>query len=120
HGHLPCISFPVRRRQPTSARFPYTTLFRSGARGDGTRPVNLVLALVGTLGLNLLALLFWLMSFLIGDSAGGSWLGESWLWLTRKLARGPDAALVPRALVGLLARNRSLRWLLGAVSHGWW
>jgi len=91
-----------------------------GALGDGTRPVNLVLALVGTLGLNLLALLFWLMSFLIGDSAGGSWLGESWLWLTRKLARGPDAALVPRALVGLLARNRSLRWLLGAVSHGWW
>lgn len=90
-----------------------------GVLGDGSRPVNIVLALVGALGLNLLAFLFWALSFLLGDS-GGTWLGEAWLGLTRKLARGPDAALVPRALVGILGRHGVLRWLLGSISHAWW
>ncbi|MCC2596261.1 DUF2868 domain-containing protein [Pusillimonas sp. MFBS29] len=90
-----------------------------GALGDGSRPVNLLLALVALLGLNWLALAFWLLSFLF-KSNGGAWLGESWLWLTRKLARGPDAALAPRALIEMLSRNQALRWLLGGVSHGLW
>lgn len=90
-----------------------------GALGDGGRPVNLLLALVALLGLNAVAFVFWLLSFLF-KSHGGAWLGEAWLWLTRKLARGPDAALAPRALIELLSRNQALRWLLGGISHGLW
>src|SRR5690606_23266336 len=84
-----------------------------GALGDGSRPVNLLLALVALLGLNSLSFLFWLLSFAVGTPSGGTWLGESWLWLTRKLARGPDAALLPRALMELLNHGKALRWLLG-------
>lgn len=92
----------------------------SGALGDGSRSVNVLLALTALLGLNLLAFLFWLASFFIQSDTSGSFLGEIWLWLTRKLARGPDAALTPRAFVEVLGRNNALRWLLGAVSHGAW
>lgn len=91
-----------------------------GALGDGSRSVNILLALVALLGVNTLAYLFWLSSFLIRSDHAGSWLGESWLWLTHKLARGPDAALAPRALAELLSRQHALRWLLGAVSHAVW
>ncbi|MYN12450.1 DUF2868 domain-containing protein [Pusillimonas sp. TS35] len=93
----------------------------SGALGDGSRPVNIMLALAALLGLNTLTLLFWLASFAWPAGAtGGSWLGEAWLWLTRRLARGPDAALAPRALLELLSRHNAVRWVLGAVSHGLW
>ncbi|NYT61574.1 DUF2868 domain-containing protein [Alcaligenaceae bacterium] len=90
-----------------------------GALGDGGRSVNVLLALTTLLGLNLLTLLFWLLSFAV-QSSGGTWLGELWLWLTRKLARGPDAALTPRALVEVLSRHHALRWVLGAISNGLW
>ena len=92
----------------------------SGALGDGSRSVNVLLALTALLGVNSLAFLFWLASFFIQSDTGGSYLGKTWLWLTRKLARGPDAALAPRALVEVLGRNNALRWMLGAVSHGVW
>lgn len=92
----------------------------SGALGDGSRSVNVLLAMTALLGLNTLALVFWLLGFLVKGASDGSWLGEAWLWLTRKLARGPDAALAPRALAEVLGRNRAMRWLLGSVSHGWW
>jgi hypothetical protein len=89
-----------------------------GALGDGSRSVNLLLALVAILGLHSLTFLIWLLSF--GMTGHGSWLGQLWLWLTRKLARGPDAALAPRALVDVLGRNGALRWILSSISHGLW
>lgn len=91
-----------------------------GALGDGSRSVNIILALVSLLGLNTLTFTLWLISFALPAGSGGSWLGECWLWLTRKLARGPDAALAPRALIELLSRQRALRWALGGISHGVW
>ncbi|TEA77059.1 DUF2868 domain-containing protein [Allopusillimonas ginsengisoli] len=91
-----------------------------GALGDGGRSVNIMLALVALLGLNTLTFLFWLLSFVVVSGQGGSWLGECWLWLTRRLARGPDAALAPRALVELLSRHNALRWTLGGISHALW
>lgn len=91
-----------------------------GALGDGSRSVNVLLALVALLGLNTLAFVFWLLNFALPHTDGRSVLGDLWLWLTRKLARGPDAALAPRALVSLLSRNATLRWVLGGISHLWW
>jgi hypothetical protein len=90
-----------------------------GALGDGSRPVNVLWALGALLGLHVLTFLLWLASFLFRASAATG-LGRLWLWATRKLARGPDGALVPQAFLNLLARAGALRGLFGSVSHLLW
>lgn len=90
-----------------------------GALGDGQQPVNLIWALGGLLGLNLLTLLGWLLGLAFsGDS--GSALGRLWRWLSEKLARDAHAALLGPALFGLLQQRRLGRWLLGLGVHGLW
>jgi len=91
----------------------------AGALGDGGRPVNVLWAVGALLGLHLVTFLLWLASFLLRPG-GATGLGRLWLWATRKLARGPDAALVPQALMNLLARAGALRWLFGTISHLLW
>ncbi len=90
-----------------------------GALGDGSRPVNVLWAVGALLGLHALTFLLWLASFLLRPSAVTG-LGRLWLWATRKLARGPDGALVPQAFLNLLARAGALRGLFGSVSHLLW
>lgn len=92
----------------------------AGALGDGNRQVNLVIALAALLGLNTLTFLFWLLGTVLPTGNARTLLGDMWLWLTQKLARGPQAVLMPRALAGMLSRHRALRPLLGAISHGLW
>lgn len=91
-----------------------------GALGDGVRSVNLLLALTAMLGLHALTLILWLIGVGVDTRESGPWLGRIWLGATRKLARGPDAGLVPRALIGLLGRSGALRWVLSAISHLLW
>ncbi|HYG44917.1 MAG TPA: DUF2868 domain-containing protein [Bordetella sp.] len=91
----------------------------AGALGDGSRPVNVLWAVGALLGVHALTFLLWLASFLLSPGTATG-LGRLWLWATRKLARGPDAALVPQALTNLLARAGALRWLFGAISHALW
>lgn len=90
------------------------------ALGSDGRPVNLTLAVVTLLGLNTLTLLFWLASFGLQAGATGSLLADAWLGLTRRLARGPDAALLPRSLLEIMTRTRLSRWAAGALSHWLW
>lgn len=92
----------------------------AGALGDGSRPVNLTLAVAALLGLHTLTFLSWAASFAVQPGVTGSLLTDAWLKLTRKLARGPDAALLPRALLELMTRSRLSRWGAGIVSHGLW
>lgn len=92
----------------------------AGALGDGSRQVNIILALTALLGLHLATFLFWCAGNLMPQGSSHTGLGDLWLWLSRKLARGPDAALIPRALLGLLARQNALRPLLGTISHALW
>lgn len=104
------------------------------ALGDGRTPVNLFWALGGLLGLNLLALLAWLLGMVWGQRLGGV-LGRLVLAGASRIsrlpvlaaageraaaARPPAAALVPRALLDLLRRAALLRGLSGLASHGWW
>jgi len=95
----------------------------SAALGDASRPVNLLWAVSGLLGLHVLTLLLWLgglvWSLATGASSGGA-LGKLWLALARRAARGPAGALAPQSLMNLMARARLLPWLLGAVSHAVW
>lgn len=96
------------------------SLAASAALGSGSRPVNLALAVTGLLGLNALTLLLWVLSFGMQGGATGTLLADTWLNLTRRLARGPDAALAPRALLELLTRHGLTRWSAGTMSHAWW
>ena len=95
----------------------------SAALGDASRPVNLLWAVSGLLGLHVLTLLLWLgglvWSLATGSGSGGA-LGKLWLTLARRAARGPAGALAPQSLMNLMARARLLPWLLGAVSHAIW
>lgn len=95
----------------------------AAALGDAARPVNLLWAVSGLLGLHVLTFCLWLgglaWSLATGASTGGA-LGKLWLALARRVARGPAAALAPQALLNLMARARLLPWLLGAVSHAFW
>lgn len=89
--------------------------------GDGGRPVNVVWALGGLLGLNLLSLALWFASLgLSGSHAAGGALGRGWLWLAARMSSGRTALHVARALTGLLGRAGLARWWLGAVTHGLW
>lgn len=93
----------------------------TSALGDGTRIVNILWALGALLGLHLLTFMLWLLSFFWRAHTGsGGGLSRLWLWASRKLARGPHAALAPQALVNLLARAKALRWMGGALSHSLW
>jgi hypothetical protein len=91
-----------------------------GALGDGTRVVNIVWALSAILGVHALTFLLWLASFATGSTTMGASLGHAWLWLTRKLARGPNAGLLPQALLALLTRGDATRWLFSTISHLIW
>lgn len=92
----------------------------AGALGSGARPVNLALAVAALLGLNTLTFLLWVASFGMHAEARGSLLADIWLRITQRLARGPDAALMPRALLELLGRQSVTRWSAGILSHGLW
>lgn len=92
----------------------------AGSLGDGSRTVNIVWALGAVLGLHALTFLLWLLSFAVPPRTAGAGLARVWLWASRAIAKGPDAGLPPRALLGLLARAGALRWLFGAVSHLIW
>ena len=83
-------------------------------------PVNLAPTLTALLGLNLLAFFLWLTSFAMQSGAAGSMLAKAWLHVTRRLARGPNTVLLPRALMELLARQRLQRWGAGLLSHWFW
>ncbi|CAM5205435.1 hypothetical protein CDEF62S_05100 [Castellaniella defragrans] len=89
------------------------------ALGQPQGAINLSLALLALLGLHTLTFLIWLASYLPGIPASTA-LSRLWLWLTKRLAHGPDSALAAQAFVSLMARARAWRSLLGLVSHGAW
>lgn len=97
----------------------------AGVLGDASRPVNVVWALGGLLGVHLLSLLLWVMGLMLagaglGAAAGGGLPGRVGASVLAALDRSPAAAALPTALAGLLAPGRSLRWGLGAINHGLW
>ncbi|AHG62474.1 DUF2868 domain-containing protein [Advenella mimigardefordensis] len=91
----------------------------AGVLGSASRHINVTLAIVTLLGLHSLTFLFWILSLFLSSRAF-SWLGQFWLWLSRKIARGPEAALAPQSFVSLLTQNSALKWALSCISHGFW
>ena len=89
------------------------------ALGDGTRPVNLMQALVLLLGLNTVMFLLWLVSMAL-PSTRPTGLGGIWLWLTTKLARSQAQLLPGQALLSIAQRSRALTPMLGSLTHTLW
>ena len=89
------------------------------ALGAGFRPVNVVSALVVLLGVNLFSLVVWLVTLIVGIGSGG-WLAQSWQWLVRKLATGPEVGLAGQAWWSLWQQAGGLRWVLSGVTHASW
>ncbi|WP_217424483.1 DUF2868 domain-containing protein [Nitrogeniibacter mangrovi] len=88
--------------------------------GDGQRPVNVIWALTGLLGLHGLTLLIWLAAAVGLGSRGASLAGRLWLDLTGRLGRRRDETWLPRALVDMGQRHGVLTAWLGRLSHGLW
>ncbi len=89
------------------------------ALGAGLQPVNVVSALVVLLGVNLFSLVVWLVTLIVGIGSGG-WLAQSWQWLVRKLATGPEVGLAGQAWWSLWQQAGGLRWVLSGVTHASW
>lgn len=115
HGHARLTALLLAALASSSgAALAYATL------GDPGRPVNLVWALLGLLGMHLLSLALWLAGLLAGRGTTGAALGRLWLGLVRRV---PVARKIPelgQALARLLAHDHLARWLFGMLSHGLW
>lgn len=90
--------------------------------GSRSSEVNLLSAWIAILGLHALSFIIWLVFLFIPKRSDKDYplLGQAWVWLTKKLSRGPNAALVPNALFSLTRQQRSTAWLLSAASHFMW
>lgn len=88
---------------------------------DGS--VNILLAIVTLLAIPSLSLLIWCASFVFFSPKrqGSVWgLGQLWLWLSRRIVKGPDQALLLNALLGFSRRQRLLQWGIGTLNHWLW
>lgn len=87
--------------------------------GDSQAQVNIVWTLAALLGFNLLMLLFWLVGIVTAGRAGGGALGRGWLLLAR-LAGGSRRTTAARSFLALGKASDVHRWMLSAVTHGFW
>ena len=92
------------------------------ALGSRSTEVNLLSAWMAILGLHTLSFIIWLVYLFVPKRSDKDYplLGQLWLWCTKKVARGPHAALVPNALFSLTRQQRSTSWLLSTISHALW
>ncbi len=90
--------------------------------GDSQSPVNVIWALGSLLGINLLLLLIWLLSFSV-NAQGGS-LGRLWYTITvafqKRFQNNSSAAAITQAFNTLMAQGGLSRWWLSVVSHLSW
>ena len=101
--------------------FTGITLAYAGLGARSTE-VNLLSAWIAILGLHTLSFIIWLVYLFVPKRSDKDYplLGQLWIWVTKKLARGPNAVLVPNALFSLTRQQRSTSWLLSTVSHALW
>ena len=88
--------------------------------GNGQRPVNVVWALGGLLGVHLITLVPWLVRVSLPDLGQGPLAGRLWLWITRRLGRHHGETWVPDALLAMARRHGVVGAWFGRLSHGLW
>ncbi len=88
--------------------------------GDGQRPVNVVWALGGLLGIHALTLIAWFAGLALPGLGNGSLAGRLWLSVTQWLGRRHGDAWLPEAGLSIARRGRMVPAWLGRLSHGMW
>jgi len=88
-----------------------------GIMGDGSSPVNVVWALGALLGINVLMLMFWLVS--LSMSPGELSMGNLWYWLSTRFG-GRETLQLARSFVLLSSRSGTSRWWMALVTHLMW
>lgn len=90
--------------------------------GGNERRINVMAALVSSLGVHGVTLLLWLAGLVVPLRSFNVSLGWLWLALTARVAGGKQgqAPVLLRATTQLLARAKLLPWAFGLVSHGIW
>ncbi|OFE13030.1 hypothetical protein PHACT_07660 [Pseudohongiella acticola] len=90
--------------------------------GNSQAPVNVIWALGSLLGINLLLLVIWFLSFSV-NAQGGS-LGRLWYVITvafqKRFQNNGHAAAITQAFNSLTAQAGLSRWWLSVVSHLSW
>lgn len=92
----------------------------SAVLGDGSRPVNVVWAIGGLLGLHLLTLLLWLAGRWLPLGQSGSLAGRLWLRLQQRLGGTHPVAWVVQAQACIARQTGTTFWWLGRFSHALW
>ena len=86
---------------------------------SGQTQVNIMWGLLMLLGVNFLTLTLWFCSLFMQRGSGG-WLAQTWQWVAKKLASGPDVALAGQAWWSLWQQAGVQRWVLSCVTHASW
>lgn len=92
----------------------------SAVLGDGSRPVNVVWAIGGLLGLHLLTLLLWLAGRCLPVGQSGGLAGHLWLRLQQRLGGTHPVTWVVQAQAGIARQTGATFWWLGRFSHALW
>jgi hypothetical protein len=81
-------------------------------------PINLYWAIFSLLGVHLVTLCIWLLSFFFFSNLGGSLLVYCWLWLTKKFSQKKTVQQLIPAFFELFGVR--IRWLIGFVLNLFW
>src|SRR5699024_2249804 len=69
------------------------------------------------------SLLVWLIALLFStrsEQRAGIGVSQLWLWLSQRIVKGPDQALLFNAYLNLLIKQRLAQWLLSVINHAAW
>ncbi|MEZ2719910.1 DUF2868 domain-containing protein [Paenalcaligenes hominis] len=85
--------------------------------------VNILWAVLTLLALPSFSLLVWLIALLFStrsEQRAGIGVSQLWLWLSQRIVKGPDQALLFNAYLNLLIKQRLAQWLLSVINHAAW
>lgn len=88
-----------------------------GVMGSGSAPVNVLWALGALLGINLLMLLFWIISLFMAPGALSA--GRLWFWLNARFF-GRASIVLAQSFNSLNQRAGLTRWWLSSITHAFW
>lgn len=85
--------------------------------------VNVLWAMVTLLALPTFSLVVWLVALLFStrsEQRAGIGVSQLWLWLSQRIVKGPDQALLFNAYLNVLTKQRLAQWLLSVINHTAW
>lgn len=85
--------------------------------------VNVLWAGLTLLALPSLSFIAWLFALLLPwntEKTTGLGVSQLWLWLSRRLIKGPDQSVLLNAFLSFLIKQRLWRWAMSLINHAAW